>query len=497
MTIESLHDADKWGPLRAGPTPADKLASVADLVRYLIRRDGCALSQAAALVADTFNRAAPQPELFETRQNDSAAAIAGADWWRKPVEGRSARQEVKRGGWSATEWGGVAERVVSRPAVTDRPGIKGAAAVLQALADACKPAGVKRALLDAPPWVRLALRASVAARLFGYGAEPDAAPVLPASLPAHDAGKWGHNVTAEGKPRDLVRLADAVRAAGAPGAVTRAGMAPKRAAAWLLDGLSELDGIDWFELDIMGAPLRVTDADAFEWRPAYPSGPEHDARINQEWTYSPDRLMVFPPGPYLYEAEARARGVYDDQAYEGTTLTRDEIRALSALPSLRGPAGAVEWLRLEWVERLKTAEDLDTGRAGFLAVPAHDLARLAWLPAAGAPGVEPASSPPVASLYEVPRSVARNTGQIQSSSGLPADDVLLAELVALEAKGQAKTTGALAAKYGVNRSTIQRAIERARLARGNEARPQGGAWCPTALPSKPAQTMPRRASKAR
>jgi hypothetical protein len=160
MNTKSQHAAATLGPLAADATAASGLAALPDLVRFMAARDGRTLRDAAILLGDTLggDGSARRVELFETCQGAQA----------RPVDDSPALLAELRSEWAAA---------------------KG------------------RALdLDGEPFARLAMRASAATDLFGYGVDDKPPPWLLAMLPAHDAELWGVNRTQGARPVALVRL---------------------------------------------------------------------------------------------------------------------------------------------------------------------------------------------------------------------------------------------------------------------------------------------------
>lgn len=195
----------------------------------------------------------------------------------------------------------------------------------------------------------------------GVPAAPYPPPAL-AGLQPHDAQRWGGRHAEDGRP--VVRLADLVRLQS-----HRTGRVDVRplAIAVLQRLVTLKPGAALFMLRLGDAARPVADQDVWRWRCR--SGDEH-----------------YPP--YLSEDEARAKGnpLDDDEAYARNLVDYAQtepywprryntLAALPELPELRGPGGALAWLRWCWGTMATGFDDLDdtrSGRPGALAVLQSD-----------------------------------------------------------------------------------------------------------------------------
>ena len=261
MNTKIQHDATTLGPLTADSTMAGRLAALPDLVRFIAARDGRTLRDAAILLGDSLGAAADSLELFQT---DGGAHA-------RPVTDAAAMLAELRANWSALQ---------GRPLD-----------------------------LTEEPFARLAMRASGAGELFGFGIAHEPTPWLPGALPVHDVNRWGMNRTSEARPRDLVRVADIVPAAAQRGSATTGGLPLDRAAAWVLDGLRQLDAVPWFELRPGREPLALEQCR--EWRPAYASSAQRRVEYLNSLAELPGFLFLADQ-PDAEEAAARGLAGSED-----------------------------------------------------------------------------------------------------------------------------------------------------------------------------------------
>ncbi len=223
-----------------------------------------------------------------------------------------------------------------------------------------------------------------------------------------DAPAWGFAVTGDGQ--STARLADVVRRAMNPGAAALQGLPLKRAAAWVLDGLSNLEAVSWWLRDPVDGPQPLTDD--VVWRERCRSGREYlDWQAAEDAAdYAACVVFLNPYKGSMDEDEARRRGLPVEHGH-GPYFTQTEWERIEELPALRGASGVLEWLRLLWVERIAAVADLDEGRAAHLAVLEADVARLPWLASLALVGPSPARLPEAvavaASRVAVPAHVDR------------------------------------------------------------------------------------------
>ena len=251
----------------------------------------------------------------------------------------------------------------------------------------------------------------------------------------HDSAKWGHNFTAAPICRRLVRLADVVRAASPAGRAHAVGLPLKRAVCWVLDALAKDPASQLFLLDQVEEPSQVCESNV--WRPGIPSGMEQLKATYPELLESLNqaaacRRVVATDADFLADIKANAGDCGDLMLAAGLVYIdreeyarRDALHRLSescqfvdlkdyaALPAVRelaGVEGLMDWLRIQWVDRLKTSADLDTGLASFVAIPAELVAGMPW--------VQPAAERPVLALVTASVIEGQDSRIVQPAGGL-------------------------------------------------------------------------------
>lgn len=206
MTFESQHDAVRLGKLTALDDAGQllALASTADLVRHVMRRDGLPLRPAASKVLDSIAAELVVPDLYLTDPADFACKIKAEALFRAGRAERQAGTTLQRQtGWSVTSWGESQSqfrhvKVPKRAAIAERRGVVG---ILDELREAWCSSAKTVADLDNKRPARVALRYDVAAALFGFGAasEPDQE-ILPASAAAETAAVPGQVAALQSLP---------------------------------------------------------------------------------------------------------------------------------------------------------------------------------------------------------------------------------------------------------------------------------------------------------
>ena len=421
--------AETLGPALADPAELPdrdgKLVRLGEVVCFLMDKNGSdsrPLNVAAVLVADKWGSAAERLQVvYRTRRAGFATRIDPGDG--VPVQEPRGRTVTTRpvGSWSnwvtdfsaPIPFGGAGGR--NPNAWTKPPKPKAADPAPAALCTA------PVALFDAmrTQWggmqlqrahlfhVRsnlayLAIPAAVAAELFGYGVEPVTvqAQSAPARLTApgaealadesdrlsglatHDAEKWGRARTDEVNPRPVIRLADLVRLLS-----DRADLPPKRSVAAMLEKLEGCGECALFVLRPDDLARPVTDAKI--WRPRFASGTEQFRAWQQDMNDG-----FISPGPTL---------ATDEAAWRGISVVDDPDRCIERdapeLPELRGVAGALEMLRVVWVQRALSFASLDAGPAAELAMLRVDAVRLFGIEPVPAK-TEPQAATPVPAVHK-------------------------------------------------------------------------------------------------
>ena len=173
MPIESSHNAAELGELTASGNPPIKLASLADVVRHVMRIDSLPLRPAARRVIDALEAADPLPDLYLTCRADYAAPVAVDYLVRKGQAAVEKNRAVVRSctNWS-TDWGQPGavpavtyQRRSTRPAaaVAERRGVPG---LLAELREAWAQDATGPDALNLPRHARIAMRDDVAQALF-------------------------------------------------------------------------------------------------------------------------------------------------------------------------------------------------------------------------------------------------------------------------------------------------------------------------------------------
>lgn len=183
--FKSSHDAAALGVLTADGEAPIKLASLADLVRHVMRHKGppyLPLRAAASKVLDSVAADCPLPDLYLTDPADFACLITPETLFRAGrAERKSGTKPQFKTGWSATSWGAGQSQyrevpVPKQAAIAERRGVGG---MLAELSEAWCINAKTVADLDKGRPARVALRYDVAAALFGLpgtaAAEPSAA----------------------------------------------------------------------------------------------------------------------------------------------------------------------------------------------------------------------------------------------------------------------------------------------------------------------------------
>lgn len=206
MTFESQHDAVRLGKLTALDDAGQllALASMADLVRHFMRRDGLPLRPAASKVLDSIAAELVVPDLYLTDPADFACKIKAEALFRAGRAERQAGTTLQRQtGWFATSWDESQSqfrhvKVPKRAAIAERRGVVG---ILDELREAWCSSAKTVADLDNERPARVALRYDVAAALFGFGAasEPDQV-IVPASAAAETAAVPGRVAALQSLP---------------------------------------------------------------------------------------------------------------------------------------------------------------------------------------------------------------------------------------------------------------------------------------------------------
>lgn len=402
MTTTAIPAGFEGWCLKCGPGIDDDLRPITCVVRKVRDREAGRLAvrpcDAAVIVRDELRKIGKGLELFALRLGQEYAMQIDAGWVaRKPQRGRPAGEVTvpARGGFVATWHGESPHKVVRRydHGCAELEGLYGPQGCIElAFATWCDESERNPEAKLTPAgfiWSGLAIRASLADRLFTH-IEPE--PALPAAVPAHDRLRWGHNVTSEGCPVMLRRVAGAIAGACVTGAVAAQGLPLRDAARWVIDGLADAQGLRWFMLNRAGWPKLVTDADV--WMDELPAGSDilrasGLVLIGDQWKPDPDRVPVsfadWPnEGPFtLTRAELIERDalhlVEDDGRAESFVFDAAGMARVPGRPACRGVAGLVELLRRQWCERIEGPEDLDAGELAAVAVPAAALAALPWM----------------------------------------------------------------------------------------------------------------------
>jgi hypothetical protein len=171
LACKTKHDSDKWGQPRIEGTPPIGLVTLADLVRFVMDRDGLPLIYAAAFLLDAIESAAPSPALYKTDPKTWAALLPEDYCWRKPVKAVN-RQVVPAARNWATQFVDSSQKfrvIDEQKAVIGLFGRSGALVLLRR-AWVEKARGV--ADLELPPYVCLAVLEFDAVRMVGYGCNP-------------------------------------------------------------------------------------------------------------------------------------------------------------------------------------------------------------------------------------------------------------------------------------------------------------------------------------
>lgn len=223
--FQSNHDAVVLGVLTAAGDPPRKLASMADLVRYMICCEGLPdlpLRAAAAKVLDTLAAANPLPDLYRTDPVNFARPITPETLLSAGRVGHEAGTTRQfNTGWSATSWGEDKsqyrdEKFRKLSARAERRGVPG---LLDELREAWCIKARSVADLDKGRPARVAMLYDVAAALFGLVDEAPAkssstvdqasssAPSTVAEVPASGGGPIVGQAAAA-LPADAVVLAE-------------------------------------------------------------------------------------------------------------------------------------------------------------------------------------------------------------------------------------------------------------------------------------------------
>lgn len=399
MTTTSIAAGFDGWCLKCGPGTDDDLRPVPDMLRFVGKRDGSRLCDAAIIVRDELRRIVGLDlELFMLQPGQRFAEKIADDFTARegsPAQLAGVVPVVAQARGFVADWRGERSHKVTfkhqeaRDAVAVMCGPQGALEVAFETWCSDRVRNPETALMPSKfPWARLAIRASLADQLF---TAIEATPALPEAVPAHSV-RWGHNVTSEGRPVVLRRVADAIAAACVPGAVAALGLPLRDAARWAIDGLADAQGLRWFMLNRAGWPKLVTDADV--WRDELPAGSDilraaGLVLIGDQWKPDPDRVPVsfadWPnKGPFtLTRAELIERDalhlVEDDGRAESFVFDAAGMARVPGRPACRGVAGLVELLRRQWCERIEGPEGLDAGELAAVAVPAAALAALPWM----------------------------------------------------------------------------------------------------------------------
>lgn len=196
----------------------------------------------------------------------------------------------------------------------------------------------------------------------GGSSSQDVAHTSLALLPQHDAKRWGADLSNDVPPQRLVRLAGLVRLTCA-----RTGVESVQwCAAKVLAKLAAGGPLRLFALQL--GPLACLVPDDKLWRPRYLSGPEKFSARHRELASGYFRVLWS-----LSDEEAQARGI---KLGCRSDLSDEEMQALPELPELRGPAGALALMQVQWVEQAQTFDDLDAGPLASLAMVAADAVRM-------------------------------------------------------------------------------------------------------------------------
>lgn len=381
MEVIEHYDAGKFGHPRIDASTEG--VRILDLIRSKeIGPDALPLSPAAESVLDALEALGDQLPLYETTATSWARPIPLTRPVSLIVEQRretydeAAIRQRRRQVITGSSWGGDWRDVNPRSLGIVRRAETRQVPWLETLRKKLIGANNRKGL-EHPDLVRLVIPRQVANDLFrvpsfwegqpepiklqGPGMYPP--PELQGIRP-HDADRWGEQLTDDATPRAVARVADLVRFVA-----DQLGMrAVRPVAARVLDAMTE--GAPTLYLLNQG-DLAAAVEPGHVWRRRFPSGAEHRqiwARLEAD---SAAYGVIACAGltTDLEEAEARGVKIEEQDRAMGAVYCEEEW---PELPALVGAAGALEWARLQWVERARTFADLDAGDLGRLAVP------LAW-----------------------------------------------------------------------------------------------------------------------
>ena len=383
MELIQHYDAGRFGHPRIDANTEG--VRILDLIRSKEKGpDALPLSPAAQSVIEALERLGDRLKLYQATGTSWAAPInltrpvsivtsQRLETYDEAVMRQRERQMMT--GYALSDWRVVNPRSLKRVQSREARQVAWLATMRERLVGASNRKG-----LDDPELVRLVIRRDIANDLFGCG------PVLswweeqPAPFPLtgpglypppelqgirpHDGVTWGEQLTQEARPRAVVRVADLVQFVADQSGLR----AVRPVAAGVLDAMAgsapELFLLNQGDMAAAIEPGKV-------WRRRYLSGAEHRREWQQFLDESRSVVTFVSAGPTteLAEAEARGLSIKDQDRAMGGVYCQDDW---PELPALTGAAGALEWARVQWVERARTFADLDAGDLGRLAVP------LAW-----------------------------------------------------------------------------------------------------------------------